>query len=342
MTYSFQSTNAVHALAMEILTLAGTPEPQAKVVAGSLVGSNAVGHDSHGVVRLLEYVTFVDRGLVIPAAEPMVAHGFGAVSVVEGNHGWGQPAAAYAADLAGDAAERFGIGAASVRNCNHIGRIGQYAEQLSERGLVSIIWCNADPCVAPYGGRERMLGTNPLAVGVPVPGGHPFILDFATAAAAEGKLRVARAKGEHVQSGAVVDKFGEPSTDPEAFYDGGALLPFGAHKGYGISVFIELLGGGLSGNHPSVTSRYEIGNGAVLIAMSPEAFAATDFAADVRETVDLLRASKPVDPSRPVKVPGDVEAAVRAQRGDQIPVPAPIWRDLEVLRDRLLARCRAS
>lgn len=337
MTFTTKTTAQLHEFAVEVLALVGTPDRQAGVVANSLVGANAVGHDSHGVVRLLEYMLFVERGQVVPDAEPSVAHSFGAVAAVDGNHGWGQPAAAYAAELAADAAQKFGIGAASVRNCNHIGRIGEYAEQLAERGLVSLIWCNADPAVAPHGGLERMLGTNPFAVGVPVPGQPPFLLDLATAAAAEGKLRVARAKGEHVPAGAIVDKFGNPSTDPEDYYDGGALLPFGGHKGYGISVFIELLGGGLSGNHPSVTSRYVIGNGAVIIALTPEAFAATDFADDVRDTVDLLRGSKPADPRSPVMIPGDVEAAVREQRGGRIPVPIRIWEDLCALRESLLA-----
>lgn len=338
MTFITKTTAELQELATELLVLAGTPERLATVVATSLVGANEVGHDSHGVVRLVEYLSFVERGLVVPDAEPTVAHSFGAVAAVDGCHGWGQPAATYAADLAGKAAKQFGIGAASVMNCNHIGRIGQYAEQLAEDGLVSLIWCNADPAVAPFGGSERMLGTNPLAVGVPVPGQPPFLLDFATAAAAEGKLRVARAKGEHVPPGAIVDKFGQPSTDPEDYYDGGALMPFGGHKGYGISVFIELLGGGLSGNHPSVTTRYKIGNGAVIIALMPEAFAAADFADDVRDTMDMLRKSRPVDPASPVLVPGDVEVRMRRERAGRIPVPTRIWEDLCRLQEELSKR----
>lgn len=324
----------------EVLQALGTPQDAAALVAESLVGANLVGHDSHGIVRLREYASFVDRGLVVPDARPLIASAFGAVQVVDGAHGWGQLAGRFAVETAAHAATEHGIAAVAIRNCNHIGRIGEYAEQLAERGFASIIWCNADPSVAPFGGIQRMLGTNPFAVGIPVEGSHPFILDFATAATAEGKLRVARATGASAEPGSVIDAHGRPSTDPNAFYEGGALLPFGGHKGYGLSMFIELLGGALSGNHPSVTSRYEIGNGAVLIAMRPEAFEAMDFAADVQDTIDALRASTPADPARPVLVPGDVEAAQRDRRRELVPVAEEIWADVRRLRDELTARAR--
>lgn len=336
-------TTAVHtdgellALATDILLAVGTPAAEAALVAHSLVTANAVGHDSHGVVRLLEYTGFVDRGLVVPNARPIVDSAFGAVASVDGAGGWGQVAATEAARIAGDAAESFGIGATTVRNCNHIGRIGEYAEQLAARGLASIIWCNADPSVAPFGGRSRVLGTNPLAVGIPVADSAPFILDFATSAVAEGKLRVAHAAGESVPEGLLIDGEGRPSTEPGDFYAGGALLPFGGHKGYALSAFIELLGGGLSGNHPSSTSRYRAGNGVVIIALSPEAFAALDFAQDITEGVAALRNSTPIDPNRPVLIPGDVEAMVRRDRADAIPVGAEIWANLTALRARLTA-----
>lgn len=324
-------------ITVDILTALGTPAQTAETVASSLVGANLVGHDSHGIVRLSEYASFVERGIVIPDATPEIVSSFGAINVIDGRHGWGQTSARFAADVAGDAAEKFGIGAVGLRNCNHVGRIGEYAEQLAERGLATMMFCNADPCVAPFGGRERMLGTNPLAMGVPVVGDSPVILDFATAATAEGKLRVARAAGKQVELGAVIDSDGVPSTEPSAFYDGGALLPFGGHKGYGLSVFIELLGGALSGNHPSVTDRYEIGNGVVIIAINPAAFGNDDFAADVSETIATLRASRPIDPARPVLIPGDVEAAQRAARATEIPVDAAIWDAVTALRDRLTA-----
>ncbi|MFS0892688.1 Ldh family oxidoreductase [Microbacterium sp. 179-I 3D3 NHS] len=323
--------------ATAVLTALGTPPDAASEVAEALVGANLVGHDSHGIVRLREYAAFVARGVVEPGATPSVVSSLHAVQVVDGRRAWGQISARFAADLAARTAGEFGVAAVSIRNCNHIGRIGEYAEILAARGYASLLWCNADPAVAPFGGTERMLGTNPLAVGIPVAGGHPFILDFATSATAEGKLRVARASGRDVEPGAVITREGTPSTDPEAFYAGGALLPFGGHKGYGLSVFIELLGGGLSGNHPGISARYRAGNGVMMVAMKPEAFAAMDFEADIRETIDALRASRPADPTRPVLIPGDVEDAQRHDRSAGIPVDDAIWADVEALHAELLA-----
>jgi uncharacterized oxidoreductase len=319
----------------EILLALGAPSESAVVVAASLALANQVGHDSHGAVRILEYASFVERGVLVPSARPVVAGETGAVVTVDGGGGWGQVAAHFAVDRAIESAERAGVGVVSIRNCNHIGRLGEYVEAVAARGLVALMWCNADPAVAPFGGRERRLGTNPIAIGIPVGGDEPFVLDFATAAVAEGKLRVARAAGERVPEGLVIDAEGRPSTDPQAFYDGGALLPFGGHKGYGLSLAVELLGGALSGNHPSVTERYAAGNGVVLIALRPEAFAGTTYDADVADTVADLRATAPTVPGRPVLVPGDVERAIGRNRSLTVPVVDGIWDDVLALRERL-------
>ncbi len=317
-----------------ILVGLGTPERIAAIVADSLVLANRSGHDSHGVVRLREYSTFVDQGRVIPDAEPTVVSDFGAVTVIDGQHGWGQYVSLVAVEHAREAARRFGVGVVTVRNANHVGRIGEYAEVLAGAGLASMIWCNADPCVAPFGGTERLLGTNPFAAGVPVAGGDDVVLDFATAAVAEGKLRVARAAGESIPSGAVIDAKGRPTTDPNDFYDGGALLPFGGHKGYGLSVVVELLGGALSGNHPSIASRYVSGNGLVITAYDPAAFGErADFDSDVSETAARLRAATPVDEERPVLLPGDAEGAARRARGALVPIGDTIWADVRALHD---------
>lgn len=323
--------------ATDILRELGTPAAQAHDVAESLVEANRVGHESHGIVRLLEYSSFVERGVLDPAATPRIAHRSGAVTVVDGNHGWGQVAARFTADQAARAARDFGVGIATLRNGNHIGRIGEYVERMAADGIASIIWCNADPAVAPFGGKERMLGTNPFATGIPVEDENPFVMDIATATVAEGKLRVARAAGLSIEPGAVIDADGADSLDPNAFYDGGALRAFGGHKGYALSAFIEILGGALSGNHPSATSRYREGNGVVMIGIDPAAFAAADFAIDVRETVQALRDSAPAHSGTSVLIPGDIEASLRAERSVEVPITDKIWADVLSLREELAA-----
>ncbi|MGM7679148.1 Ldh family oxidoreductase [Microbacterium sp. A94] len=317
--------------AVDILMKLGTPADRAAEVAHSLVLAQIVGHDSHGLVRLREYSSFVDRGLVVPDAEPEVISSRGAAIMIDGHHGWGQ-VASHAAVVAGvKRARELGVAVVTVRNCNHVGRIGEYVDQIAEQGLVGMMWCNSDPCVAPFGGAERMLGTNPFAVSVPT-ANEPVIVDFATASVAEGKLRVARAAEVEVAPGSVVDKDGQPSTNPNDFYNGGALLPFGAHKGYGLSLAIELLGGALSGGHPSVNESYVSGNGVVLIVVAPDFFVGSEaFLADTTEATEVITASTPSTPGGKVLLPGDVERAHAAKNVDQITMSSAIWDDVSAI-----------
>lgn len=325
------------ATAENILRALGTSDHASRQVAQSLVGAQQAGHDSHGVIRLIEYAGFVERGIVRPAARPEIASSRGAAAVVDGNWGWGQLACRLAVSTADRLAREYGVAAVTIRHCNHIGRIGEYVETLASAGLVAMAWCNADPAVAPYGGKARMLGTNPIAAAIPLgPHQPPVVMDFATAATAEGKLRVARATGAPIDPGLVIDQAGRPASAAEAFYAGGALLPFGGHTGYALSVIIEMLGGALSGNHPSASPEYKTGNGAVLIALDPGFFISPDsFLRDVSSCAEALRGSPPVSPDRPVLLPGDVENQQRARRSDVLPLPGEIWSQLVQLAGQL-------
>ena len=315
-----------------ILEGLGTPAAAAARVGRSLAEANLCGHDSHGLIRLPWYASFVADGRADPAAEPEVVHRHGAVAVVDGHRCWGQVAGHLAVDVAAATARRLGIAAVTVRAANHLGRMGEYAERLAADGLVSISWANADACVAPFGGRRRMLGTNPFAVGIPSDADTaPVVVDFATAAVAEGKLRLERVAGRAVAPGLLQDVDGRPSTDPEDFYAGGALLPFGGHKGYGLAVTIELLGGALSGNHVGFAPEYEWGNGVVLLVLDPAAFTeAQAYAREVATACAAIRASPPADGVDGVLLPGDVERRTRLVRQrDGIPVPAEVWAQVQ-------------
>lgn len=326
---------AARSLASRVLRALGTPESVADQVAHSLILAQQMGHDSHGIVRLREYASFVERGLVVPDATPQVVRAAGAVRVIDGNHGWGQIACRLAVKEAVAVARETGCVTVTVRNANHVGRIGEYVEELAAANLVGLMWCNSDPCVAPFGGVERMLGTNPFAAAVPTME-QPVVVDFATAAIAEGKVRVAKVTEASIPSGAVIDSTGRESTDPNAFYDGGALRPFGQHKGYALSLLIELLGGGLSGGHPSVTDRYISGNGVVLIALDPTFFVEqSDFLRDTTEAVHAIRLSRAANPNQPVLVPGDIELNAAQQRSSELPVASEIWNDITNLLHEL-------
>lgn len=314
--------------AARILEKVGTPHDEAVSVADSLILAQEAGHASHGVIRLIEYTSFVNKGTVIPYARPSVVAERGATVAIDGHWGWGQIACKHALEIALKKVKDFGTVTITVKNVNHIGRLGEYVERLAEHNLVSLMWCNSDPSVAAFGGKDRLFGTNPFAAGIPT-SEKPIVIDFATAASAEGKLRVARANKQQIPTGMVIDKEGKESTDPESFYAGGALLPFGGHKGYCMSLMIELLGGALSGGHPATASRYSRGNGTVLVVMDPSFFVAEEsFIQDIDESIATITGATPVDLSRPVLMPGDVENAQRAQNKPDIAISKAIWQSI--------------
>ncbi|MET8863101.1 Ldh family oxidoreductase [Nonomuraea sp. NPDC004580] len=319
-------------LARDLLAAASVPHDTAAVVAESLVEADLAGHGSHGVRRVKPYLDRIQTGEIVPGAVPEVVSRRGATAVVSGRRGFGQAAARLAAAEAGELAAAHGVGVVAVGECNHVGRLGEYAGTLALRGLAAQIVGNADPTVAPYGGHRRMLGTNPMAWAVPRANGAAVVMDWATAAIAEGKLGLLLAAGSPAPPGVLVDPGGRPSTDPADFYRGGALLPFGGHKGYGLSVLIELVGGLLTGTGTACSPAYDGTFGTVVTAVDIAAFVPLDdYVAQVESFCAALRASGPE-----VVVPGEPEARTRAERlGKGVPVPAPVWAELGEVAARL-------
>ncbi len=332
------SPDTLRAAAELILVAAGTPADLAQVVSESLVEANLVGHDSHGVIRLPAYVDLVRLGKVQPAARPRLVATHQATARVDAARGWGQPAARLATQTAIDLAGLYGVGAVTIDHCNHIGRLGEYVESMSQAGLIGMALCNAEPVVAPFGGREGRMGTNPIAWAVPLGAGQPpLLVDFATAGVAEGKLRVARAKGETVPPGLILDRNGRPSTEPADFYDGGVLLPFGGHKGYGINVLIELLGGALSGMAPSALPEYQGGNGTLLLGLNIASFVPlAQFTGQATALSEKIKATPTAEGFHEILVPGEPERRSRRQRLEQgIYLPEQTWLALQSLAGEL-------
>jgi LDH2 family malate/lactate/ureidoglycolate dehydrogenase len=312
----------------------GAPPDIATEVAASLVLSNLVGHDSHGVVRLVQYEDWLRSGQIRPATRPVLRRRSGVAAIVDGGWGFGQTAARLATTVAADAAHEHGLAAVAIAECNHVGRLGEYVGMLAETGLIGLAWCNSGPAVAPFGGVGRVLGTNPFAWSAPGGPAGPVVLDFSTAGVAEGKLRLAFAAGSMVAPGLIIDADGKPTTDPADFYAGGALLPFGGHKGSGMSIVIELLGGLLTGMGASFAPNYAGGNGTVILALDVAAFVDPgEFdadAADFRATLEAAGGGRPGD----VLMPGDVEAQTRRRREhDGIPVGAEVLRQIHEITD---------
>ena len=245
------SAAALAALSEAILKSAGLLGREARLVADHLVEANLRGHDSHGVGMLPDYVRNIRSGDLAAGRSLAILIDTGSLLLCDAAQGAGQAMAHDAMELGIARAGTHGLCVTALRNSHHIGRIGHYAEQCARAGLVSIHFVNvaAQPAVAPFGGTSARLGTNPFAVGIPRADSAPVILDFATSVLAVGKVRVALNKGETVPPGALVDALGKPTTDPSVLFSDprGALRAFGAHKGSGLSLVCEILGGALTG-----------------------------------------------------------------------------------------------
>lgn len=333
------------ALAAKMFRAAGSEPDEAAVVADHLVEASLVGHNSHGIIRIAKYLGWVEADQVVPNQHARIVRDTGAIVVVEGGFGYGQVIAREAMAIAAERAKANGLAVMAIRNTGHLGRIGAWPEQLAQAGLVSVHFVNTSGfgiLVAPHGGSDRRLSANPIAAGAPIPGRPPAILDIATSAVAEGKLQVWRNMGKAIPPGLVLDGAGRPTTDPEAFYADppGAILPFGGHKGSGLSFFCEVLAGALTGggsSHPQSGSAHRLANNMLTLAFEAAAFGPTDaFSADISRLVDWVLASPPAVAGQPVLLPGDIEAATRADReAHGIPLDAVTLAQLAEAADRL-------
>ena len=343
MPETHRSAASLEALARDIFVAMGAGPDIAATVAGHLVRANLSGHDSHGVLRIPQYIAEADRGSLLPAARPELVSDRGAIGILDAHRGFGHSAAAMAMEWASERALEVGIAAVAIQRANHLGRIGEYAEIAAARGVIGIatVGVVGGGGVTPFGGRGRFLGTNPWAIGVPG-AGDPMIFDAATSAIAEGKLRVARSRGVAAPAGTLVDAEGKPSTDPGVFYAGGALLPLGGelagHKGYGLALASALIGGLAmvddddptpAGTTSAVSSERWLG-GAMTIAIDPARFGVADrYRAAVEGVLTDLRRQPPADGFEKVMVPGDPERASRERRSREgIPIANPIWAEL--------------
>ena len=330
----------LRAFAADVLSALGSFPDHAEIVARHLVLANLVGHDSHGVFRLPQYADFRDRGHVDPAARPAVERQTAATAVVDGRGAWGHAVAEFATELAAAKAAGAGMAAVGVRNAFHIGRAGAYAVMLAERGLIAQLFCSAEGSsfIAPWGGAERRLATNPIAIAIPT-GGEPILVDMTTSVVAEGKVKLARTAGRQLPAGWILDKDGEPSTDPEALYAGGTLLPLGgsvAHKGYGLSVIVDLLGSVLPGGVPGAMGPV-LHNNFLLQALDPAAFIDRGAMHAMQERYfAYLRSSRPRAGVTEILLPGEPERRSAAERqANGIPLDAGVIRSLDGLCRRL-------
>jgi uncharacterized oxidoreductase len=315
----------------------GSEPREVDLVTDALIEANLTGHDSHGIGMLPRYADAFREGELRPNAHADVHLDGGTLLAIDGCAGFGQVIGREAMTLGIERAKRHGSCIVALGNAHHLGRIGEWAEMGVAAGLVSIHFVNviSRPIVAPWGGTDARLGTNPFAVGIPVDGGGPFVLDLATSVVAQGKTRVAYNKGVPLAPGQMLDDRGRPTTDPAfgVVSPLGALLPFGEHKGFGLSLACELLGGALAAGlsvKGAADGKRRVLNGMLAILLDPSAIGdAGGFQEAMRATIDWVRASPPQPGVERVQIAGDPERAARAHRSAHgIPVDAATWTEI--------------
>jgi uncharacterized oxidoreductase len=322
-----------------IFTAAGTPAPEARIVAELLTEANCAGHHSHGLIRIPQYLETIERGELVPAAVVELVRETSITAVVDGHWGFGQATMSKAVDVVLEKAGEHGLAAVTVRNANHIGRLGSYVDRIARQNMIALLFVNAVGIpnfrMAPWGGTEPRLATDPMAIGIPASSGDPVIIDMTTTVVAEGKVRLQRNRGEPTPEGWIVDSEGRPTTDPNVLYGEplGSILPLGGsaagHKGYGLNVALELLAGALSGTGCIGIDR-PLSNGVLLVGLDVKQFVAMEeFFEEADRFVNHVKSSPPAEGVDAVLLPGEIERNVLEQSTREgIFVDAETWRQI--------------
>jgi uncharacterized oxidoreductase len=325
----------------EIFAKTGSSADEARRVASYLATANLTGHDSHGVIRVPVYIRWNKMGSIVPNQTIEMVVDTPSLAVIDGRFGYGQTVTPQAVRIGIDKCKASGLAAVALRNSGHLGRVGDWAEMAAKEGLVSIFFVNASGSVlvAPYGGVERRLSTAPFCVGIPRENAPPVVLDFATSIVAEGKVLVASRGGKKLPVGALIDPDGTLSENPTSLYgpfemDGtrdhsqgkGAIRAFGEHKGSGLALVCELLGGALTGTGATGPNK-RFANGMLAIYIDPKKIDAADFFdADMTRYIDYFKNTKPMQGVEQVLIPGEPEAKLRAERtANGVPLPDETW-----------------
>ena len=326
--------NALKEMTSRIFAAIGCADDEARCIADHLVEANLAGHDSHGVIRVTPYLEWFRDGKVNPGRTLEVVTDTDTLTVADGGLGFGQWIGKQAVDIGISKCRAQGCAIFALRYSGHLGRIGHWAEMAADAGLVSLHFVNTSGLgmhVVPAGGRDRRLSVNPVTAGVPIAGARPVILDIAAAATAEGKLKVARNKGVPVPDGQIIDADGNPTNNPNDFYGPpqGAILPLGAHKGYGLGLVADLLAGALSGGGCSNEGKDRLEQSMFSVYVDPRRLQTPDaFFGEVRRYVDFVKSSRPMEPGGEVLVPGEVEDRSRAKRRTGLELDEATWDQL--------------
>jgi uncharacterized oxidoreductase len=303
-------------ICLKIFRAVGVPDEESEVVTRSMIDANLTGHHSHGVIHLPKYIQEIEASLIQPGAAIEFRRESPSMAVLNGNWGFGPVIATHAVKLAVQKAKNKDISSVVACRCNEVGRLGGYALKAAEQHMICVLTVNdhgGGPCVAPFGGIEGRLSTNPIACAIPVEGREPIILDMSTSVVASGKIGLRKNRQETVSEGWLINAEGNPTINTDDLYAAppGALLPFGgiaAHKGFGLSFVIDILSGALTSAGCSRDSEARVGNGLFVMAINIASFVDVyDFNEEVKRFISYIKSAK--------KSPGVEEILIPGERG---------------------------
>ncbi|MEM3692880.1 MAG: Ldh family oxidoreductase [Candidatus Bathyarchaeia archaeon] len=331
------SHEALRHLGSEIFLALGAPKEEASLVADLLVRANLAGVDSHGIIRIPSYVKEIEEQRILPGSKPKIVKDTPTITIVDGNRSFGQVVALKAMELTIEKAGRQGMAATGAYNCGHIGRLADYAMMAAERDMVGMVMTPGGRWVAPWGGREAILGISPFSVAMPAGRYKPFVLDMSSGVAAAGKIRVKAVRGEKLPLGWIINKDGKPTTNPEDLEKGGAILPIGGnvgYKGYGLSLIVELMCGPLLG-FKNLTKGP--GKGIFMMALNIEDFTPIEeFKAGVDAYIETIKASRLAEGYKEILIPGEPEFREdERRRREGIYVEEATWNEILTIARKL-------
>ena len=317
------TADSLRSVGIELFQAAGCSEDDARTVAEHLVESNLFGHDSHGTIRMYEYIQAIREGRSQPKAQPKVVEEAPCSAVVDAAGAMGPVGGTYATRIAIAKAQENGVAAVALRNTSHVGRVGAYPLMIAREGMMGIVVVNGGRLgyqIAPFGGLDGKLGTNPLAFAAPRPDADPILVDMTTSVVAEGKIRLAINQRKQVPEGWLIDYEGKPTTDPRVFLDEkpGSILPLGgpvAYKGYGLGLAVDLLAGTLSGQGCSAGERKLKSNGVLITVYHIEHFTSrSSYDEEIESLIRHVLSSRLAPGFDEILLPGEPEFRTAARR----------------------------
>lgn len=329
-------------IATVLFQAAGASEQEARTVAKYSVAANLAGHDSHGVIQIPVYIDRMGKGHIVPGAPFEVLQETPTTMVIDGHWGFGYVVAERAMQMTIEKAKKQNVAATTIHRQSHIGRVAAYPLLAAKEGMIAMMTADSGrspKAVAPFGGREARLGTNPISIAVPSDLEAPFFIDMATSGVAVGKIKLAESRGEAIPEGWILNKQGDPTTDPKDYGRGGILLPLGGaegHKGYGLSAIVEILSGILPGLGFGVEPSGRHNDGCFIACFNVAALRdLSTFKSEVAEFAAYLKSTPPSEGYTEVLYPGEIEWRREQERlKNGVEVDDTTWKKLLALAEK--------